>query len=65
MQLIIDMFITIKRVMNIIDFIQQFPDENTCRVRCKKHRDKTCIMCNKCNCTGIIGTKTSFVMDLK
>lgn len=38
--------------MNIIDFIQQFPDENACRVRCKKHRDKTCITCDKCNCTG-------------
>lgn len=35
--------------MNIFDFIKQFPDENTCRLRFKEQRDKIGIICIRCN----------------
>ena len=37
--------------MNIFNFIQQFPDENACRLRFKELRDNIGIICDKCNCT--------------
>jgi len=36
--------------MNILQFIQKFPDENACRLRFKEQRDKIGIICNKCKC---------------
>lgn len=37
--------------MNLINFIEQFPDEPSCRVKFKEFRDKQGIVCRKCNHT--------------
>jgi hypothetical protein len=34
--------------VNIINFIEQFPDEDSCRVKFKEFRDKQGIICRKC-----------------
>jgi len=36
--------------MNIFNFIQQFPDENACRLKFKEQKNKTGIICNKWIC---------------
>ncbi|HZK93900.1 MAG TPA: IS1595 family transposase, partial [Prolixibacteraceae bacterium] len=36
--------------MNILEFIQQFPDEGACRLKFKEQRDQIGIVCSKCNC---------------
>ena len=36
--------------MNILQFIQKFPDENACQIRFKEQRDKIGIICDKCKC---------------
>ena len=36
--------------MNILEFIQKFPDEGACRLRFKEQRDQIGIVCRKCNC---------------
>ena len=37
--------------MNIIKFIESFPDENSCREHFKEVREKQGIVCKKCGCT--------------
>lgn len=37
--------------MNIIKFIEEFPDEDSCRLHFKGVREKESIRCKKCNCT--------------
>lgn len=37
--------------MNIISFIEQFPDENSCKEHFKQVREKDGIKCKKCGCT--------------
>jgi Fe2+ or Zn2+ uptake regulation protein len=37
-----------KTAMDILQFIQKFPDENACRIKFKEQRDKTGIICKKC-----------------
>ena len=34
--------------MNLLDFIKQFPDETSCRVRFKQIRDEQGVICKKC-----------------
>lgn len=36
--------------MNILEFIQRFPDEDACRLRFKEQRDQMGVICRKCNC---------------
>lgn len=36
--------------MNILEFIQKFPDEDACRLKFKEQRDQIGIICDKCNC---------------
>ena len=36
--------------MNLLQFIQEFPDENACRQKFKEERDKIGIVCKRCNC---------------
>jgi len=36
--------------MNILEFIQKFPDEGACRLKFKEQRDQNGIICDKCNC---------------
>ena len=36
--------------MNLIQFIQEFPDEAACRQKFKEERDKIGITCKRCNC---------------
>src|SRR5665648_314713 len=36
--------------MNILEFIQKFPDEGACRLKFKEQRDQIGIICGKCNC---------------
>ena len=36
--------------MNILEFIQKFPDEGACRLKFKEQRDQIGIICDKCNC---------------
>ena len=35
--------------MNILEFIQKFPDEGACRLKFKEQRDQIGIICDKCN----------------
>ncbi|MCK3686326.1 IS1595 family transposase [Maribellus sp. YY47] len=37
--------------MNIIKFIESFPDENSCRQHFRQVREQECIVCKKCGCT--------------
>ncbi|WP_286845649.1 MULTISPECIES: IS1595 family transposase [unclassified Proteiniphilum] len=36
--------------MNLLKFIQEFPDESACRLKFKQERDKIGITCKRCNC---------------
>lgn len=36
--------------MNILEFIQKFPDEGACRLKFKEQRDLIGIICDKCSC---------------
>jgi hypothetical protein len=36
--------------MNLIKFIESFPDEASCRLKFKEYRDKEGIICRKCGC---------------
>ena len=36
--------------MNILEFIQKFPDENACRLKFKEQSDKIGIVSSKYNC---------------
>lgn len=36
--------------MNILEFIQKFPDEDACRLKIKEQRDQMGVICRKCNC---------------
>ena len=36
--------------MNLLKFIQEFPDETACRQKFKEQRDQIGIICKKCNC---------------
>ena len=36
--------------MNLLKFIQEFPDEAACRQKFKEERDQVGIICKKCNC---------------
>lgn len=36
--------------MNILEFIQKFPDEDACRLKIKEQRDQIGVICHKCNC---------------
>ena len=36
--------------MNILEFIQKFPDEDACRLKFKEQRDQIGVICRKCNC---------------
>ncbi len=36
--------------MKLIDFIAQFPDEESCRTRFKEYRDRVGVTCSKCGC---------------
>lgn len=36
--------------MNLLKFIQEFPDEEACRLKFKQERDKIGITCKRCNC---------------
>lgn len=37
--------------MKLIEFIDRYPDEQTCRARFKEYRDKLGVICPKCGCT--------------
>lgn len=37
--------------MNIIDFINYFPDEKSCEIYLKEHREKVGIRCKSCGDT--------------
>ena len=36
--------------MKLIEFISQFPDEQSCRARFKEYRDRVGVVCPKCGC---------------
>ena len=36
--------------MNLLEFIQKFPDEAACRQKFKEQRDQIGIICKRCNC---------------
>lgn len=36
--------------MNILHFIDQFPNEHSCRMHFKEVRDKEGVVCKKCSC---------------
>ena len=36
--------------MNLLDFIQTFPDEDSCKVKFKEIREKEGVVCRKCGC---------------
>lgn len=37
--------------MRLIDFISQFPDEDSCRARFKEYRERVGVVCPRCGCT--------------
>jgi len=37
--------------MNLINFIEKFPDEVSCRQQFKLFRDREGVICKKCKCT--------------
>ncbi len=37
--------------MNLLQFIQEYPDEASCRQKFKEERDRIGIVCKRCNCT--------------
>jgi hypothetical protein len=37
--------------MSIIDFISEFPDEESCKQKFKEYREHVGVICYKCNCT--------------
>jgi hypothetical protein len=40
--------------MNILEFIQKFPDEDACRSKIKEQRDLMGVICHKCNCNSVL-----------
>lgn len=36
--------------MNLIDFIEEYPDEESCKQKFKQYRDETGVICDKCGC---------------
>ncbi len=38
--------------MNLIDFVSQFPDEESCKRKFKEIRDREGITCRKCGCSS-------------
>ncbi len=44
--------------MNLINFIEQFPDEDSCRTKFKEFRDKEGVVCRKCGHTEHYWLKT-------
>lgn len=36
--------------MNLLQFIQEYPDEAACRQKFKEERDRIGIVCKRCNC---------------
>lgn len=40
-----------QRAMNLIDFIEQYPDELSCKEKFKKYRDEVGVICSKCTGT--------------
>ena len=37
--------------MNLIDFISEFPDEESCKQKFKAYRDQVGVVCHRCGCT--------------
>ena len=37
--------------MNLLNFVSQFPDEDSCKAKWKEYRDKQGVVCPKCNST--------------
>jgi hypothetical protein len=44
--------------MNLIKFIESFPDESSCRIKFKEFRDEQGIICRKCGCKEHYWVKT-------
>ena len=38
--------------MNLLNFIEQFPDEESCQLKYKEIRDKVGVTCSGCGCKG-------------
>ena len=53
-----------KTAMNILQFIQKFPDENACRIKFKEQREKIGIICNKCKRIEHFWSGINFVMNV-
>ena len=45
-------------VMNLIKFIESFPDEASCRIKFKEFRDTQGVICRKCGSTDHYWLKT-------
>ena len=59
------MFIAKNKAMKILEFIQQFPDENACRQKFKEQRDQIGVICDKCNCKEHIWLKNKLCYECK
>jgi len=38
-----------KRIMNLIEFTNSFPDEESCKLKFKEYREHVGVICPKCN----------------
>lgn len=51
--------------MNILSFISIFPDEKSCQLHFKLHRDKKGVICKSCNCLDHYWLKNKFQYQCK
>jgi anaerobic ribonucleoside-triphosphate reductase len=50
--------------MNLIKFIESFPDESSCRIKLKEFRDKQGVICRKCGSKDHYWVKTMTGLSL-
>lgn len=52
-------------VMNLINFIEKFPDEASCKLKFKETRDQAGVKCRHCGCTDHYWLQTIWVYQCK
>lgn len=52
-------------VMNLLNFIEQFPDEESCKLKYKEFRDKAGFACSSCGCKEYYWKKDKWQFECK
>ncbi len=51
--------------MNLLNFVEEYPDESSCRAKWKSIRDKQGVVCPKCKSTEHFGKRIKKVMSVR